>query len=436
MTNNNFNPHNYSIYLETYGCSLNIADGQTLLGLLQSKGFIITNNFNSADCVIINSCTVKNTTLLNFKKRVRELLEMGKRIVVTGCVPHVYSDEEFLKHVSFIGTRNLNIIADVVEKTIIGNTVHIINESDERRLTYPKYQKDSVVEIIPIAQGCVGKCSYCQTKLARGNLKSYPVEDIVSAFCRSISNGAKEIWLTAQDTGAYGLDLGSNLIFLLKEILKINREFKLRLGMMNPQHVKRFLNELISIFNDDRVYQFLHIPVQSGSDKIIKDMERYYTTDDLFLIADNMREKFPKIAFSTDVIVGYPGETEEDFLATLEFLRRFQPSTINRSRYSPRHKTIAAEKPQIPSKIISERSVRLGRIVEEIVSGQNKKWIGWEGEVLIDEQKKEDSFLGRNFAYKPIVVKRSDARKSIKLGDKINIKVFSTTTFHLKAKQI
>jgi len=425
-----------TVVVETYGCSLNIADSESLIGFLKENGFFISNNVEEADCVVINSCTVKNTSFLEFKKRINDLKNTGKRIVVTGCIPPIYYDDSLLKDVSFIGTRNLSSISGVVKNTIQGRIVQIIEETDKERLCFPKVRKNPIVEIIPIAQGCLGQCSYCQTRFARGRLKSYSIEAILSRLKIALMEGVKEVWLTAQDTGAYGLDIGTNIVSLLKTILNLNSDFKLRLGMANPHFIKSFIPELIAIFEDERIFKFLHIPAQSGSNKILEEMQRNYTVEDLYKIAEIFRSRHPEISFATDIIVGFPGESEEDFEMSIEFLKRFNPAIVNRSRFSARRKTPASQKKQLHSKIISKRSRLLSKEIECIVSAQNKKWVNWEGEVLIDEQKKSDSFLGRNFAYKPIVIKKTDFLEPINLGAKINVRVLNSTTFHLVAKQI
>ncbi len=424
------------VYVETYGCSLNISDGEAICGLLKNAGFKLSEKPDDADCIIVNSCTVKNTTFINFKKTLNELKLSGKKFIITGCIPPLYSDDKILEGISFIGTRNISSITECVLSVMNNNPYRNLDEKDKDRLAFPTIRKNSIIEIIPVAQGCIGTCTYCQTRLARGKLKSYPVNQIISKINNSISDGVKEIWLTAQDSGAYGIDIGSNIINLLNEIKKIRKNFMLRLGMANPQHIKKHLNEFIKIFKDPRFFQFLHIPVQSGSNKILKEMNRFYTIDDLYLISEKILSAYPDFTFSTDIIVGFPGETDTDFDMTMKFLDKFRPATINRSKYSARPKTPAAQMMQISSKIISERSACLSQLVEKIVSGQNKKWIGRKENIIFDEIKKNDSFIGRNFAYKPVIIKKNLLDNKICLGENINVQIVDSTIYHLKAKPL
>lgn len=422
------------IFIETYGCSLNLSDAQTIEAILIDAGYKISDNEEEADCIIINTCTVKDTTYKKFRNRLKELTYSGKKIIVSGCIPAVYNVQEFLENISFIGTRNLSKIVETVESTLAGHVYKDLNESTVQRLDLPRKLHNPVIEIIPIAQGCLGQCAYCQTRLARGTLKSYPIEKIVSRMENGISEGVKEFWLTAQDCGAYGLDIGTSLPSLITAILKSEHDFKLRIGMANPQHVLKMLNDLLKIYNDPRLFAFLHIPVQSGSNKILGAMNRQYCVDDIYFITETIREHFDEFTFSTDVIVGFPGETDMDFFLTEKLLLRLKPATVNRSRFSPRPKTEAARMKQLPSSIISERSRKITEIVKDISLASNKTWFNWNGEILIDEEKNSDSFLGRNFAYKPIVIKKNNRSNKMILGERVNVKIIDYNTFHLIAE--
>lgn len=413
------------VFIETYGCSLNASDSELIAGYLSGAGYEIVHNEAACDIVVVNSCTVKGETFANFLKRITRL--DAKPVVVAGCVPKVYEGWDFLTDLSYIGTDNISDIVEAVEKTLRGSHMQTTRPSRHKRLNQPKRRRNAAIEILPIARGCLGKCSFCQTRLARGELVSYSIEEITRQARCALGEGVGELWITAQDTGAYGRDIGTNLAELLRELTKIKGDFKIRLGMANPHFVKELLPELIEIYRSRKLFQFIHIPIQSGSDDVLSAMNRQYSVGDFLDICEAFRSEFPKMSISTDIICGYPTETDADFEKTLHLLRRARPSTVNRSRFSGREKTLAAQLEPLPGKVIAERSRELTSVVKEIIGEENKEWIGWKGMTLVDEAKKPGSLLSRNFTYKPIVIEGN-----IPIGTKLRVKIIGATTFHLK----
>jgi threonylcarbamoyladenosine tRNA methylthiotransferase CDKAL1 len=204
-------------------------------------------------------------------------------------------------------------------------------------------------------------------------------------------------------------------------------------GMMNPNHVLNMLDELIEAFKGDRIFKFIHIPVQAGNDEVLKRMNRRYSADDFRRIVKEFRKKIPKMTISTDIICGFPGETDEQFNDSVELIREIKPDVLNISRFWPRPGT-AAEKMegQLHGNITKERSTLLQKVHEEVSFEKNRKWIGWKGKVLIDEKGKPgtNTFIGRNYCYKPVVVK--PGRKKINLGDFIEVKIKNVTGHDLR----
>ena len=218
-----------------------------MLPYKQDKGIKI------ADLVIVNSCTVKHTTETNFKKLLRKLNQLKKKIVIAGCISQ--TDPEQLEEYSLVGTTQLNKIVEFVEETLAGNTVKILERSKTNpRLNLPKIRKNPIVEIIPISQGCLGNCSYCKTKAARFDLLSYDKKAILCQAKDAIKQGVKEIWLTSQDTAVYGKDIGSTLIDLLKSLIKLKGDFKIRLGMGNPNHLSKIIDKLLPLFKSKKLF--------------------------------------------------------------------------------------------------------------------------------------------------------------------------------------
>ena len=222
------------------------------------------------------------------------------------------------------------------------------------------------VQPIVISSGCLNACSYCATKLAKGTVKSYPIDCIVNAVKYAAEHGAKKILLTATDTSVYGFDIGTNLAELLKEVVKIKGDFKIRVGMMNPQHIKPFLNELVEVYKNPKIIKFVHIPVQAGSNRVLKDMRRGYTVEEFKEIVKKFRKEIPNITISTDIICGFPTETEEDFEKTIELVKEIKPEVVNISKFYPRPNTEAKKMKQLPTSVIKERSRKLSEVYQKI----------------------------------------------------------------------
>ncbi len=254
-----------------------------------------------------------------------------------------------------------------------------------------------------IASGCMSECTFCQTKLAKGDLTSYRLGDIVRQVQTEIKEGCKEVWLTSTDNGCYGLDIGTDLPTLVNAVSEIPKDFMTRVGMMNPMYMPRIKQNLIESYDNDKVFKFLHIPVQSGSNKVLNDMKRGHTSETFREIVKKVKERFENFTISTDIIVGFPSETEEDFQKTIALLDETKPDVVNLSKYSARPGTDAAELKQLDAAEIKRRSKLIYEQINKISLKSNEKWIGWKGKVLFDENT-EEGIKGRNYAYKPISV--------------------------------
>ena len=214
----------------------------------------------------------------------------------------------------------------------------------------------------------------------------------------------------------------------MKKILAIDGNFFVRIGMMNPGDLKPILNEMIEIYKNSKVFKFLHVPVQSGNDEILELMNRKYKVDDFKEILRIFRREIPNISISTDIIAGFPTETEEQFNDSLNLIKEIKPEVLNISRFRPRPRTRAAQMEQLPPGVAKDRTRLLTDIFGNISRMGNEKWIDWQGNILIDEIGKEDSFIGRNISYKPVVVK-----EDVKLGDIVRVRVKMVTAFDLRA---
>jgi MiaB/RimO family radical SAM methylthiotransferase len=237
----------------------------------------------------------------------------------------------------------------------------------------------------------------------------------------------KEIWLTAQDTGCYGKGTIDNLAFLVRSIAALDGDFMIRVGMANPNHIRRMLGQLIEAFKHPKVFKFLHIPVQSGNNEILKKMNRRYYVGDFKSIVEAFREEIPEMTIATDVICGFPGETKEQFMDTAKLISEIKPDVVNISRFWPRPGTEAAEmKGQIHGQETKNRSTYIKSTFEWTAFQSNKEWRKWEGEIMISDRGKDDTWLGRNYCYKLVVVEGN-----LKIGDKVKVRITGAEKHYL-----
>jgi MiaB-like tRNA modifying enzyme len=398
------------VYVKSFGCSANIADGEVIAGCLSNAGFVLVEDPKAAEFLVFNSCGVKSQTenrIINLLKKTPK----DKKLVVTGCLPLINFDR-LNNEVDFDGVMGPapgDKIVDILRRVDSGNKVVSLDNDLQNSLSLPRIPMNSTVSIIPINYGCLGNCSYCCVHFARGKLRSNTIDDIVKRVERDLVSGISEFWLTSQDTACYGKDIGTSLPDLLGRICEIKGEFFIRLGMMNPDQVLNILNDLVESYNDRKVFKFLHLPVQSGDDDILKLMNRHYTVNDFKRIVLAFRESIPRLTLSTDVICGFPGENKEAFKKTKKLLAEIKPDIVNVSKFFSRPRTPAEKLSPIVPEELNFRSRELAELSKRISFEKNKSWIGWEGVVLFDECGKDESWVGRNFAYKPIVVKSGES---------------------------
>jgi threonylcarbamoyladenosine tRNA methylthiotransferase CDKAL1 len=420
-----------TVYIKSFGCSANLADGEVIAGCLSDAGFEIVENPEDAEFLVYNTCAVKSQT----ENRIVDLLKRApndKMLVVTGCLP-VINFERIKNEVDFDGLTGPapgETIVDVLGRVATGERVVSVDADSDSGLELPRVPINPVVSIIPINYGCLGNCSYCCVHFARGQLRSNSVDDIEERVKRDLNNGVKEFWLTSQDTACYGKDIGNNLAELLKSVCGIKGDFFVRVGMMNPDHVLGMLDELIESYKCSKVFKFLHLPVQSGDDHVLGLMNRHYTVDEFVRVVEAFRAEIPQLTLSTDVICGFPGETKEAFERTIGLVSDIKPDIVNVSKFFARPGTPAENLVPIAPKELNRRSRELSKLSRRISFKKNKEWLGWDGLVLFDEQGKERSWMGRNFAYKPVVAKTSDCL----LGQFASVRVTSAFSTYLEAE--
>jgi MiaB-like tRNA modifying enzyme len=413
------------ILVKSYGCSANLADSEVLMGCLAKAGCELAGSASKADVVIYNTCAVKGPT----ENRIIHALKHaphGKKVIVAGCLPLI-NFERLCREVRFDGAVGPAVgerIIDVVRRVVEGEKVVDLEAALKAKpdLNLPRLRSNPVVSVLPVSYGCLGSCAYCCVVFARGQLRSYTVKEITERVKKDLAAGAKEFWITSQDTACYGRDIGTNLAALLKDLGDVEGDFKVRVGMMTPNMLTDILDDLVDAFRNEKVFKFVHLPVQSGDDHVLKLMRRFYTVQDFKEIVDAFRDAFPEATFATDVICGFPGETQEAFKNTLTLLGEVKPDIVNVSKFFARPRTTAAEMHDavVEPAEIKRRSTTATRLAKRISLERNQLWNDWTGEILIDEKGKvPNSWIGRNYAYKPITVKSSENL----LGKQLRVKI-------------
>ncbi len=419
------------IYVRSYGCSANTADAEIAKGLLQGMGYILSQTPADSDLNILLTCIVKTPTERKVTKRIKRLYESGKPLIVAGCMPKAMQSrvDEIAPRASMVGPDDIERIVEAVEKALRGEKAVYVDGEPTDRTCLPRVRANKLVHIAPICSGCLGNCSYCIVKHARGRLCSFPAEKIVDDVRKAVADGCREVWVTAEDAAAYNHQ-GTTLPTLLDEITGIEGEFRVRVGMMTPNSALPVLDELIESYGDKKIFKFLHVPAQSGNDHVLRDMHRRYTVGEFKGLVTRFRAAHERLGVSTDIICGFPGETEEQFQDSLDLIRWLGPDVLNISRYWERPGTEAAAMPgRLHGRETKARSRMLTKMWKRLSVEAGKRWLGWEGEILLDEAGRDGSKVGRNYAYKAVAVD-ADAE----LGEFVRVRVTGAGVGFLEAE--
>ncbi len=395
------------IGIKTYGCTLNQADSDIIRSVLESGGHTVVESGSPSDVIVINTCTVKNGTAQKILYKLKNLDRAGKRVIVTGCMAGANRDliAKHAPHASIMTTQSIGEINSVITDVVAGK--RIINEEIDRinRIGMLSPQRGLIAHI-PVSDGCMSACSFCETKFARGPLNSFNESTIIKAVERSVQHGAREIQLTAQDMGAYGFDRKTDVAELMEKIAKIDGDFIVRIGMLNPEHLDRYVDRLCDIIRDRHFYRFLHLPVQSGSDSVLKAMKRNYSVDEFKSIVKRIRKSVSGMGIATDLIVGFPGESEDDFAASCAMVEDLEFEVTNISRFGARPHASASMMEQHDSETINRRSNDISRVVRRVQNSINKRYIGRNVMALFTELGR-GSVNGRTLSYRQVVARRA-----------------------------
>ncbi|GBP19556.1 Threonylcarbamoyladenosine tRNA methylthiotransferase [Eumeta japonica] len=512
-------PGTHIIYVKTWGCAHNNSDSEYMAGQLAAHGYTLTDDKWNAQLWLLNSCTVKSPAEEHFRNEIELGRSRGIHVVVAGCVPQGAPRASYLQGLSIVGVQQIDRIVEVVEETLKGHTVRLFGQkktTDGRKaggasLLLPKVRKNPLIEIISINTGCLNQCTYCKTKHARGELGSYPPEEIVERARQSFQEGVCEIWLTSEDTGTYGRDIGTSLPELLWKLVEVIPEgCRLRLGMTNPPYILEHLPEVAKIMAHPRVYKVvlwsthlqhgmsensggpfsIHFPTplllskffsiillnyptgcsinllalnilflfkslamhswfhvlmgrgdqllsggshafQSGSDQVLADMKREYTCADFEHVVDFLQERVHGITIATDIICGFPTETEKDFEDTMSLCRKYKFPSLFINQFFPRPGTPAAKMIRVPGPEVKRRTKILSEFFRSYEPYRHR--VGEIQEVLVtDISHDKNYYVSHNECYEQVLVPKEEKY----MGKMVTVEILSASKFSMMGRPI
>lgn len=433
------------VAFEGYGCTLSYGESRRTRALAEEAGWETTDDASSASVVVIHTCTVIGRTERSMLRRIDTLSMSGRTVMVAGCLPRAQAEVvEVLEEdlivavlgqepedvVAALGKVDLSLLDDPMFLPPVGP--HTGSRPDPARRT------DAIV---PIASGCLGRCSYCITRHAWGALKSSPVDQVVAQARGWMDQGFREVQLTAQDTGAWGRDMGDDqrLPYLVRAVASMDDapgEYRVRVGMLNPESLEPIFDGFVEVLLMPRVYRFVHLPVQAGSDRVLDQMVRRYTVAEWEDLVVRLRKAVPDITLHTDIICGFPGEEDEEFDATLDLIKRVRPDVTNVKAFSPRPNTEAATmEGAIEGPVMKRRTRRASTLVEQTSQRALAFHEGDEVEVLVTEVGKvgTNTMMARDGRYNPVVV--ADA-EGLKVGKVVRVRLLEARGVYLMGELV
>lgn len=434
-------------YIKTYGCQMNEHDSEKISWILTNMGYNETESIDDADLIIYNTCLVRENAELKVYGNLGALAQLkrekpGLIIAICGCMMQREEIRNVIlskyKHVDIIfGTHNIHKLPQLINNHLqTGKTIVDVLE-DKREIVedIDANRKYSFKAFVNIMFGCNNFCSYCIVPYTRGREVSREPENIINEIKELAKNGCKEVTLLGQNVNSYGKTLNRNYDFvdLLRDINKIDGIERIRFMTSHPKDLS---DKLIDAYRTlDKLCEHLHLPVQSGSNRILKEMNRKYTREDYLRLIKKLREAEPNIAITTDIIVGFPGETDEDFNDTLELVKEVEYDSAFTFIYSKREGTRAARmENQVDDKVKHERFQKLTEVLYEISLKKNKQLEGQTLEVLVEEVSKNNPeyLTGRTRTNKLVHFKGD---KSL-IGTMVNVKIDTAKTFFLEGSLV
>ena len=427
----------------TYGCQMNVNESAKMKQILQTMGYEIIEDIDDSDLVFLNTCTVREGAAVKVYGKLGDLKRLkeqknGKMIIgVTGCLAQEVRDE-FIKKTPYVdlvlGNQNIGRIPDIIERIEKGEDVHVVMVEDEDELPQRVDADfgDDIVASISITYGCNNYCTFCIVPYVRGMERSVPLHEIVKDVKKYTEKGYREILFLGQNVNSYGSDLADdtdNFAKLLRESAKIEGDFWIK--YVSP-HPKDFTDEVIdAIADNSKIARMLHLPLQSGSTKILNAMNRGYTKEEFITLARKIKEKIPDIGLTTDIIVGFPGETEEDFQDTMDVVNEVGFENAFMFMYSKRSGTPAATmEEQVDEQVKSERLQQLMRLQNYKAKEESQKYLGKTVKVLVEgpSRKNPEMLTGRTSTHKIVLFKSPGIDLK---GKFVNTKIYEAKTWTL-----
>ena len=390
----------YCACVVTYGCQQNEADSEKIAGMLHESGYDIVKEPALADVIIVNTCAVREhaeeralsiTGGYKHLKNARPHLKIG----VCGCMVSKSDMSEKIKksypYIDFVfGTEKLAHLPEILYHSYEKKKRIFVPNDGETQIAegLPVIRESTFRAWVSIMYGCNNFCTYCIVPYVRGRERSRRPEMIIEEVRGLVESGCKEITLLGQNVNSYGKEFGGecNFATLLSRLCEIEGDFTLRFMTSHPKDASFELIDIMA--KNEKIAKHFHLPVQSGSDRMLKEMNRHYNKEAYLTLVDYMREKMPDIAITTDIIVGFPGETEEDFEDTLELMKRVKYDMIFSFIYSPRTGTPAAKMEQLPDKVKTDRMNRLLALQNELLAEKNEAYVGKTLRVLVEGKSK------------------------------------------------
>ena len=418
----------------TYGCQMNVHESEKIAGILEERGYVQNDDETTSDIVVFNTCCIRETAEQKAMGNIGALKQIKKKnkdmvIIVSGCMSQQKDyDKLLMEKFPFIdiviGTTNQYKLGEILDAYLlkrkkiaeIDNTEKpaIVETKSIVRTSYPHAW-------VNITYGCNNFCTYCIVPYVRGRERSRNYKDILKDINNLLDDGYKEITLLGQNVNSYGSDLedGVDFAFLLSEIAKIDRKFRLRFMTSHPKDLNEKILDIMA--NCPNMSKCIHLPCQAGSTKVLSAMNRRYSKEHYLHLVEMIREKLPNCAITTDIMVGFPTETEEDFLDTLDLVEKCRFSSAFTFIYSKRKGTIAEKMEQIPYKIKQERISRLIKLQNQITAEISDTYLGKTVEVLVDciNSKRKNTVCGRTDDNKLVNIKGDESL----IGQFINVKI-------------
>lgn len=432
------------VHIETFGCQMNKSDSEKMLGLLASEGYGWTDAPEEADLILINSCSIRENAvnrLIGHLGRLKPLKKQNPELIigVGGCVPQ-HEKENLLKRVPHLdlvfGTQTYHKLPELIRdfKASQRPIVSIVRQVDEYPEEVPVIREGKHHAWITVQHGCSAFCTFCIVPYTRGQQISRSVESIKDEIRQVAAEGYKEITLLGQNINTYGFDLepAISLGKLLHEIHDIDGIERIRFLTSHPINMR---DDLIDAMADlPKVCEFLHLALQSGDDEMLKRMRRNHTVDFYGAWVDKLRARIPHLTLTTDFIVGFPGETEEQFQNTIASVRRFAFDSANTASYSPRPRTPAAMfKDQIDEETKARRLNELNTVVREVALQQNRRLLGGVEQVMVESyDDKRGNLKGRSRGNK-VVHFEGNPRL---IGEIVQVRIFDVTPNTLRGRMI